>query len=64
MNKERKMYWLIFLVTIIVGIYWSLMFVLQQPQPLFIAFLVINIISLITTIICFVFDIKRLKGGQ
>ncbi len=60
MNQEnRKFFWIICIVTVIGAVFWSAIFVLQQSRPLFIAFLVINIISLVVNIICWVIDSKK-----
>ena len=60
MNQDnRKFFWIICIVTVIGAIYWSVISVLQQPRPLFIAFLAINIVSLIVNIVCWVIDSKK-----
>jgi preprotein translocase subunit SecE len=60
MNQaNRNFFWIICIVTVIGAIYWSVISVLQQPRPLFIAFLAINIVSLIVNIVCWVIDSKK-----
>ena len=62
MNQDdRKFFWIICMVTVIGAVYWSVMSVIQQPSPLFVAFLAINIVSLIVNIICWIIDIKKTK---
>ena len=60
MNQDnRNFFWIICIVTVIGAIYWSVISVLQQLRPLFIAFLAINIVSLIVNIVCWVIDSKK-----
>ena len=59
MNQDNKFFWIVCVITAIGAIYWSVMSTLQQPKPLFIAFLVINIVSLIVNIVCWVIDSKK-----
>lgn len=59
MKQDKKFFWIMCFVTALVAIYWSAMFTKQQPRPLFIAFLVINIVSLVVSIICLAIDIKK-----
>lgn len=62
MNQDnKKFFWIVCFVTVVVAIYWSAMSVMQQPRPLFIAFLVINLVSLIITTVCLIFDIRKNK---
>ena len=65
MNQEnKKFFWIICFVTVIGAIYWSAMFVMQQPRPLFIAFLGINLVSLIVNIVCLIFDLRKNKSKK
>ena len=60
MNPDNgKFFWIICFVTVIGAIFWSVMSVLQQSRPLFIAFLAINIVSLVVNIVCWVIDSKK-----
>lgn len=60
MNQDnRKIFWIVCIVTVIGAIYWSLVSVLQQPRPSFITFLAINIVSLVVNIVCWVIDSKK-----
>jgi hypothetical protein len=60
MNQDnKKFFWLICIITVIGAIFRSVISVLKQPPPLFIAFLIINILSLIINIICYVIDFKK-----
>ena len=60
MNQDnRNFFWIVCIVTVIGAIYWSVISVLQQPRPLFIVFLAINIVSLIVNIVCWVIDSKK-----
>ena len=61
MEKNNNFFWIICFMTVIGAIYWSAMSMLQQPTILFTVFLIINIVSLITNIICFVIDKKKKK---
>ena len=60
MNQEnRKFFWIVCIITVIGAIFWSVISLLQRPGPLFIAFLAINIISLVVDIVCWVIDSKK-----
>ena len=60
MNQDnRNFFWIICIVTVIGAIFWSVISVLQQPRPLFITFLAINIVSLVVNIVCWVIDSKK-----
>ena len=60
MNPDnRNFFWIICFVTVIGAIFWSVISVLQQPRPLFITFLAINIVSLVVNIVCWVIDSKK-----
>ena len=61
MGKNNNFFWIVCFITVIGAIYWSAMSMLQQPKNLFTIFLIVNIISLITNIICFVIDKKKKK---
>lgn len=63
MNQDnRKFFWIICIVTAIGALYWSAISVLQQPRPLLIAFLAINMASLVVNIVCWVIDSKKTKN--
>ncbi len=60
MNQDnRKFFWIVCIVTVIGAIYWSAMSIIQQPRLLFVAFLAVNIISLVVNIICWIIDYKK-----
>ena len=60
MNPDnRNFFWIICFVTVIGAIFWSVISVLQQPGPLLITFLAINIVSLVVNIVCWVIDSKK-----
>lgn len=60
MNQNNRIFfWIICIVTVLVALYWSVTSVLQQPRPLFIAFLVINIVSLVVNAVCWIIDSKK-----
>jgi len=62
MNQENKrIFWIFSFVTVVGAIFWSVMLVMQQPYPLFITFLLANIVALIVNVICLVIDIKKSK---
>ena len=63
MNQEsRKFFWCVCIITVIGAVYWSVISVLQQPRPLFIVFLAVNIVSLIVNIVCCIIDLKKRKN--
>ena len=60
MNREnRRFFFIVCLVTVIGAIVWSAVSLLQEPRPLFIAFLAINVASLAVNTVCFAIDIKN-----
>ena len=59
MEKNNNFFWIGSFIAIIVGIFWSVMSMLQQPKTLFVVFLILNIVALITNIICFTIDKKK-----
>ena len=60
MNQDNnKLVWIVCFVTVIGTLFWSAMFVIQQPRPLFIAFLVINIVVLMIDVACLIVDIRK-----
>ena len=60
-QKTGAFFWIVCLITSFGAIVWSATSLLQQISPLFIAFLIINVISLITNVICWVIDAKKSK---
>ena len=61
MKENMTFFWIVCIITSLGALFWSVSSLLQQPAPLFIAFLVINIISLITNIVCWIMDTKKNK---
>ena len=60
MNQDNnKLVWIACFMTVIGALFWSAMLVIQQPRPLFIAFLVINIMVLIIDVACLIVDIRK-----
>lgn len=60
MNQEnKKFFWIISIITVVNAIYWSITSLLQQPRPLFIIFLVMNVVFLVVNIVCWIIDSKR-----
>ena len=63
-QKPGAFFWIVCLITSFGAIVWSVTSLLQQISPLFIAFLVINVISLITNAVCWIIDIKKAKKDR
>ena len=61
MKENMTFFWIVCIITSLGALFWSGSSLLQQPAPLVIAFLVINIISLITNIVCWIMDTKKNK---
>ena len=59
MEKNNNFFWIVSFITVIGAIYWSVMSMLQQSKTLFVVFLILNIVALITNIICFTVDRKK-----
>ena len=60
-QKTGSFFWIVCLITSLGAIFWSATSLMQQVTPLFIAFLVINVISLITNAVCWIIDVKKSK---
>ena len=58
-QDNNKLVWIACFMTVIGALFWSAMFVIQQPRPLFIAFLVINIVVLMIDVACLIVDIRK-----
>ena len=63
-QENNKFFWIICFFTVIGAIFWSFMYVMQQLRPLFVTFLLINIVSLIVITICFIADIRKNKSKK
>ncbi len=63
-QNDKKIFWIVCFASVALGLYRSVMLVAQQPRPLFIAILVINIVALVTNIACLAFDIQKRKGEK
>ena len=61
MQENRSFFWIVCLITSLGAIFWSVTSLMQQTTPLFVAFLVINVISLITNAVCCIIDVKKPK---
>ena len=59
MRDNRNFFWIVCILTAIGSIYWSVMSLLQNSKPIFMAFLIINIVVLIVDIVCFIVDKKK-----
>ena len=60
-QKTGSFFWIVCLITSLGAIFWSATSLMQQVTPLFIVFLVINVISLITNAVCWIMDVKKSK---
>ena len=58
-QDNNKLVWIACFMTVIGALFWSAMFVIQQPRPLFIAFLIINIVVLMIDVACLIVDIRK-----
>jgi len=61
MQENRSFFWIVCLITSLGAIFWSATSLMQQVTPLFIAFLVINVIALVTNVVCWIIDVKNSK---
>ncbi len=64
MKENMTFFWIVCLITSLGAIFWSVTSLMQQTTPLFIAFFIINILSLITNIVCWIIDIKKTKKDR
>lgn len=63
MNQDnRNFFWIVCIVTVIGAIYWSAISVIQQPRLLFVLFFIVNIISLVVDIICWIIDYRKQRN--
>ena len=63
-QKTGAFFWIVCLITSFGAIVWSVTSLLQHISPLFIAFLIINVIALITNAVCWIIDIKKAKKDR
>lgn len=61
MKENRIFFWVVCLITSLGAIFWSVTSLLQQSSPLFVAFLIINVIALIINVVCWIVDIRQSK---
>ena len=59
MSENKNFFWIVCIITAIGAIYWSAMSMLQNSKPMFIAFLIINIVVLVIDVVCLVIDKKN-----
>lgn len=59
MSENKNFFWIVCIITAIGAIYWSAISLLQNSKPIFIAFLIVNIVVLIIDIVCLVIDKKK-----
>ena len=59
MSENKNFFWIVCMITAIGAIYWSAMSLLQNSKPIFIAFLIVNIVVLIIDIVCLIIDKKK-----
>ena len=59
MSENKNFLWIVCIITAIGAIYWSSMSMLQNSKPMFIAFLIINIVVLVIDVVCLVIDKKN-----
>ncbi len=60
-QKTGAFFWIICVITSLGAIMWSATSIMQQPTPLYIAFLVINVICLAVNVVCWIIDAKKNK---
>ena len=60
-QENNDFFWIICFGTVIGAICQSIISVIHQPKPIYTAFLVINIASLVVNIVCFVYDLHKNK---
>ena len=61
MKENSSFFWIVCIITSLGGIVWSATSLMQQTTPLFVVFLVINVIALITNAVCWILDVKKSK---
>ena len=59
MSENKNFFWIVCIITAIGAIYWSAMSMLQNSKPMFIVFLIINIVVLVIDVVCLVIDKKN-----
>lgn len=60
-QKNINIFWIACFITVIGSLCRSVVYVMSCRAPLYIAFMAINIISLITLMVCLVIDIRKRK---
>ncbi len=61
MEQNKKFFWIVCFLTVVVGLYWSARTLLQQANGMGIAFLAINVVCAVAVTVCFFFDRKIKK---
>lgn len=61
MEQSKKFFWTMCFISVICALGLSAVTMLQKPSPMPAAFLVINAVSLIVNIVCFVIDVIDIK---
>ena len=59
MSENKNFFWIVCIITAIGAIYWSAMSMLQNSKPMFIAFLIINIVVLVIDVVFLMIDKKK-----
>ncbi|MBQ7378998.1 MAG: hypothetical protein IJW70_04870 [Clostridia bacterium] len=64
MKENMTFFWIVCLITSLGATFWSVTSLMQQTSPLIIVFLAVNVLSLITNIVCWIIDVKKAKKNN
>ncbi len=63
-KKTKAFFWVVCLLAVISALYWSVASYIGRAMPLYLAFTVVNFVSLITVCTCFIIDVVKSKGQE
>ena len=61
MKENMTFFWIVCVITSLGALFWSATSLLQQISPLYVAFLIINVVALATNVVCWLMDVKKSK---
>ena len=63
-KKTKTFFWVVCVIAVIGACLWSVSAYISRPVPLYLAFTVINAVSLVTVGTCLIIDLIKDKGNK
>ena len=63
MEKNKNLFWIVCLITVVGSILWSVTSMLREPNPVFAVFLTVNIAVFIVDVVCFIIDKRKYNNS-